>query len=211
MPQALSVWFAYILTFLSREKTEKNIQGSILFHNSPGATHWQDCGRQRMLITHWGFVSRMFRQRVFSAHIHTLNELKTKKNPLIDTQKAMSKSAQVSDSCIVPQLAVAEGDCKFGLRRDDSVFYCKTRNPLASVYALSSRMESIKEWEWERFWVPAGRIRTKAPLCTSNGSDWALGLHRRQGSKGLLTATQVMLTVYAKRLHDVYFLCLRNS
>jgi len=73
----------------------------------------------------------MFRQRVFNVDIHILNELKTKKNPLIDTQKA--KGAQVSDSCIVPQLAVPEGDCKFCLRRDDSVFYCQTGNPLASV------------------------------------------------------------------------------
>lgn len=142
MPQALSVCDLHIFQcWLSSagKRQNKNIQGSILFHNSPEATHWQECGHQRMLITHWGFVKihecsvKEFSVRTFilwmSWKLRKIHWLTHK------------RQCPTVDSCIVLKLAVAEGDCKFGLRRDDSVFYCQTGKPLAFI---SSQLQDGK-------------------------------------------------------------------
>lgn len=102
-------------------------------------------------------------------------------NPLIDTQKTMSKSAQSSDSYIVPGLRLLRMTVSLGWGEITQCRCCYStvrQEPPQAFICSQLQDGKHKGMRVRKIWVPAGRMRTKAPLWTSYGNDWALDSHR---------------------------------
>lgn len=159
MPQALSVCDLHIFPcwlISAGKRQDKNIQGCVIFYNSPEAAHWLECGHQWMLITKCGVALLRFWSahecsvKEFQEHIHTLNELKTKEIHWLMHKRQRPKAhtrltVVLSPSCRLLRMAVS---LAWGEMIQCRCYYSTVRQEtLWLPYALSSRMESIKEWE----------------------------------------------------------------
>jgi len=180
VPQALSVWFAYFtVDFPQQGKGRIKIFKEAFFSAKALKLLADRSVVTWMLITHWGFVVihecsvKEFSMWTFIfwmswklRKIHWLTHKRQK------AHKCLTVVLSHSWQFLRVTVSFAWGEMiQYSTVRQETLWL---------PCALSSRMKSIKEWDRERSWAPAGRIRTKAPLWTSNGSDWALGMHRRQ-------------------------------